>query len=56
MRAIDCPCGTRLDAESDEALAALLRSHLELEHPDMQLTEAELRETLALAIRDAVTV
>lgn len=32
-RALRCPCGRRLEADSDHGLAAVLRAHIEREHP-----------------------
>lgn len=47
MRAIDCPCGHRLEAGDDEALVAAARAHLDSDHPDMRRTDEELRQRVA---------
>ena len=33
VRALRCPCGQRMEAGNDGALRALLRDHIEREHP-----------------------
>jgi hypothetical protein len=33
VRALRCPCGTRLEAGRDEALHEVLRAHIRCEHP-----------------------
>jgi uncharacterized protein (DUF2164 family) len=35
MKAVDCPCGTRVEGESDEQLVANVQQHITDEHPDM---------------------
>ena len=47
MRAIDCPCGLRLEGADDEELFRLARGHFERYHPDPQRTEEQLRERIA---------
>ena len=47
MRAIDCPCGHRLEGADDEELFRLAREHVDNDHPEMQRTDAELRERVA---------
>lgn len=47
MRAIDCPCGHRLEGADDEELFRLAREHVDNDHPEMQRTDAELRELVA---------
>lgn len=47
MRAIDCPCGHRLEGADDEALFRLARAHVDRDHPDMQRTDDQLRERIA---------
>jgi hypothetical protein len=36
MRAIDCPCGHRLEGADDEELFRLAREHVDRDHPEMQ--------------------
>lgn len=47
MRAIECPCGHRLEAESDEELVRLAREHVDRDHPEMERTDEQLRERIA---------
>ena len=47
MRAIDCPCGHHFQATDDEELFSLCREHVDRAHPDMQRTDARLRERIA---------
>ena len=47
MRAIDCPCGHRLEGADDEELFRLARAHIDSDHPEMQRTDEQLRERVA---------
>jgi hypothetical protein len=47
MRAIDCPCGHRLEGADDEELFRLARGHVDTDHPEMERTDAQLRERVA---------
>lgn len=47
MRAIDCPCGHTLHGADDEELFRKAREHLDADHPEMQRSDAELRERVA---------
>ena len=47
MRAIDCPCGHRLEGADDEELFRLAREHVDRDHPDMQRTDEQLRQRVA---------
>jgi uncharacterized protein DUF1059 len=47
MRAIDCPCGHRLEAENDEALFRAAREHVDRDHPEMERSDEELRARVA---------
>jgi predicted small metal-binding protein len=53
MRAIDCPCGHRLEGADDEELFRLARQHVDRDHPETQRTDDELRERVT---RDAYNV
>jgi predicted small metal-binding protein len=44
MRAIDCPCGHRLEAVDDEELFRKAREHVDRDHPGMERTDEQLRE------------
>jgi hypothetical protein len=47
MRAIDCPCGHRLEGEDDEELFRKAREHVDRDHPEMERTDDELRARVA---------
>lgn len=44
MRVIECPCGHRLEAETDDELFRLAREHVDRDHPEMQRTDEEIRQ------------
>ncbi len=56
MRAIDCPCGHRLEGANDQELFRLAREHLNRDHPEMQRSDEELRARVAADAYDAETV
>jgi predicted small metal-binding protein len=47
MRAIDCPCGHHFKAADDEELFRLCREHVDADHPEMQRSDAQIRERVA---------
>jgi predicted small metal-binding protein len=47
MRAIDCPCGHRLEGADDEELVRLAREHIASHHPDMERSDEQLRRRVA---------
>jgi len=47
MRAIDGPCGHRLEAADDEELFQRARQHIAEDHPEMQRTDEQVRERVA---------
>jgi len=47
MRAIDCPCGPRLEGADDEELFRLAREHVERDHPELQRSDDDLRQRIA---------
>jgi predicted small metal-binding protein len=53
MRVIDCDCGQTLQAANDEDLFKEARSHVDQEHPDMQLTDDQVRELVSSKAYDA---
>jgi hypothetical protein len=53
MRAIDCPCGRRLEGADDEELFGLAKEHIASHHSDMQRTDEQLRERVATDAYDA---
>ena len=44
MRALDCDCGQHLEAANDEELLEKARDHVNEAHPDMQLSDEEVRQ------------
>jgi predicted small metal-binding protein len=46
MRAIDCPCGHRLEAGDDHELFRLAREHVDRDHPEMRRSDDQLRERI----------
>ena len=52
MRAIDCPCGHRLEGVDDEELFRLAREHVHRDHPEMERTDEQLRERVAADAHD----
>jgi predicted small metal-binding protein len=56
MRAIDCPCGHRLEGADDEELVRLAREHIAEHHPDMERRDEELRERVAADAYDVERV
>jgi MFS family permease len=55
MRAIECPCGHHLEGADDEELFRLAREHVDQDHPEMQRTDAQLRERIAADSYDMAT-
>jgi len=53
MRVIDCECGTTLQAANDDDLAGAVREHVAKEHPDMELSDDQVREMVAAQAYDA---
>jgi predicted small metal-binding protein len=47
MRAIDCPCGHRLEGADDEELFRLAREHVDRDHPELRRSDDELRERIS---------
>jgi predicted small metal-binding protein len=47
MRAIDCPCGHRLEGADDAELFRLAREHIDNDHPEMERTDEQVRERVA---------
>ncbi|MGH3030711.1 MAG: DUF1059 domain-containing protein [Gaiellaceae bacterium] len=55
MRAIECPCGHRLEGADDEELFRLARQHVEEHHPDMGRSDEQLRARVAADGYDVVS-
>jgi hypothetical protein len=47
MRAIDSPCGHRLEGADDAELFRLAREHIDTDHPEMERTDDQVRERVA---------
>jgi predicted small metal-binding protein len=47
MRVIDCDCGATLSAANDDDLFKAARQHVDKEHPDMQLSDDQVRGLVA---------
>ena len=56
MRAIDCPCGHRFEAEDDEELFRLCREHVDRDHLEMERSDEQIRERIVADAYEAVTV
>jgi predicted small metal-binding protein len=53
MRVIDCDCGKTLQAANDDDLARAVRDHVAEDHPDMSMSDDELREFVSSKAYDA---
>jgi hypothetical protein len=47
MRVIDCDCGTTLQAANDDDLFKAAREHVDQQHPDMELSDDDVRGLVA---------
>ena len=47
MRAPDCECGRHLEANDDEELYGQAREHVDRDHPEMQLSDEQVRGIVA---------
>ena len=52
MRAMDCSCGHHLEAANDAELFEQARAHVDNDHPEMDLSNEELRSILAQGAYD----
>lgn len=43
MRALDCECGQHLEAGNNEELFERARAHVDRDHPEMQLSDEQVR-------------
>ncbi len=43
-RALDCFCGEYLEGDDEKELLNWTQAHVERQHPDMQLTEEQVRK------------
>ena len=50
VRALRCPCGTRLEAGHDQAIHDVLRAHIRCEHPRVEApSDEQLEEVVTSA-------
>jgi predicted small metal-binding protein len=47
MRVIDCDCGHTLQAANDDDLFKAAREHVDQVHPDMGLSDEQIRDLVA---------
>jgi predicted small metal-binding protein len=47
MRALDCDCGRHLEAANDQKLFDKAKEHVNRDHPEMQLSDEQVREIVA---------
>ena len=47
MRVMDCDCGVTLQAGNEDDLVKEARAHVDQEHPDMRLTDEQVRNLVA---------
>jgi hypothetical protein len=47
MRAIDCTCGHHFQVDTDEELFRVCREHVDRDDPEMQRTDAQIRDRVA---------
>lgn len=47
MLAMDCDCGYHMEATDEEQLFRQAREHVDRDHPEMDLTDEQLRGILA---------
>jgi predicted small metal-binding protein len=53
MRVIDCECGQTLQAANDEDLTAAVREHIRELHPEMHMSDEQVREFVGAKAYDA---
>ncbi len=44
MKTVNCGCGERLEAANDEEMFKKVRAHIDQEHPEMQISDEEVRK------------
>jgi hypothetical protein len=47
MRAMDCDCGEHLEAPDDEVLFERARGHVDRDHPEMGLSDEQVRQLVS---------
>ena len=46
-RALDCFCGQYLEGASDEQLFSLTQGHMDQEHPNVRMSDEQIRRIVA---------
>jgi predicted small metal-binding protein len=54
-REMTCDCGRTIAAQDDEQLFHEAKEHIHYEHPDMIVTDGQIRDMVAAKARDAST-
>jgi predicted small metal-binding protein len=52
MRKVTCACGYSFTAADDEELFRLARAHADQAHPEMRMTDEQIRALCAAAARE----
>jgi predicted small metal-binding protein len=47
MRALDCECGKHFEGHDDDELYGQAREHVDRDHPEMQLSDEQVRGIVA---------
>jgi predicted small metal-binding protein len=47
MRMLDCDCGQTLQAANDDELVQAAREHVDQEHPDMDMSDDQVRQLVS---------
>jgi hypothetical protein len=53
MRVLDCECGQTLQAANDDDLADAVRGHVAENHPDMEMSDDQVRELVSAQAYEA---
>ena len=53
MRVLDCDCGQTLQAANDDDLTTQVRAHVDESHPEMGMTDEQVRDLVANRAYDA---
>jgi hypothetical protein len=53
MRVIDCDCGQTLQAANDDDLVKQARVHVDEQHPDLDMSDDQVRELVSAKAYEA---
>jgi predicted small metal-binding protein len=53
MRVIDCDCGQTLQAANDDDLVKQARAHVDEQHPDLDMSDDQVRELVSTKAYEA---